>query len=90
LQYGAYNSKQIQNNLNKISSLSEIIQIVLLSKEITDEYARIKARLRKLGVLIDDFDILIGATAIVDNLVLVTNNEQHFNRIDGLMLENWT
>jgi tRNA(fMet)-specific endonuclease VapC len=45
--------------------------------------------LRKSGILIDDFDILIGATVLVNNLMLVTNNEQHFNRIDGLMLENW-
>jgi len=41
------------------------------------------------GKMIDDFDILIAATAIVNDCVLVTNNTEHFIRIDGLTIENW-
>jgi tRNA(fMet)-specific endonuclease VapC len=33
---------------------------------------------------------LIGASAIANSLVLVTNNEKHFDRIKGIEIENWT
>jgi tRNA(fMet)-specific endonuclease VapC len=39
---------------------------------------------------VDDFDILIGATAIVHGLTLVTNNTRHFENISGLALEDWS
>ena len=52
-------------------------------------YAKEKARLRKLGTLIDDFDLLIGCSAIANKLILVTENEKHFNRIRKIKVENW-
>lgn len=52
-------------------------------------YAREKARLRQLGLIIPDFDLLIGATALAANLTLVTRNTKHFERIEGLPVENW-
>jgi tRNA(fMet)-specific endonuclease VapC len=40
-------------------------------------------------MLIDNQDILIAGIAIESDLVLVTNNERHFNRISNLTIENW-
>jgi len=40
--------------------------------------------LRLSGNLIGDFDILIGATALSEDLPLVTDNPAHFSRIRGL------
>lgn len=37
-----------------------------------------------------DADLLIAATALVYDLSLGTNNERHYNVIDGLPLTNWT
>ncbi len=53
------------------------------------EYARQKAALNRMGRPVDDFDLLIGSTAIVHNLILVTRNTRHFENISGLRLENW-
>jgi tRNA(fMet)-specific endonuclease VapC len=53
-------------------------------------YAKEKARLRKAGTPIDDFDLLIGATAVTHKLIMVTNNTKHFKRINGIKLEDWT
>jgi tRNA(fMet)-specific endonuclease VapC len=50
-----------------------------------DIYAELYAR----GQLISDADILIAATALEHNLVLVTNNLDHFNRIPVLRINNW-
>jgi tRNA(fMet)-specific endonuclease VapC len=54
-----------------------------------DVFAHEKARLSKSGMIIPDFDLLIGATAIANDLILVTNNEKHFSRLEGITIENW-
>ena len=38
---------------------------------------------------LDDFDLIIAACALTYNLILVTNNLKHFQRVDGLKLANW-
>jgi tRNA(fMet)-specific endonuclease VapC len=89
LQFGAFNSNKVKENLERIKYLRKIIKTINISTEITEKYAKIKSGLRKSGNMIDDFDILIGSTAIVNNLILITNNEQHFNRLDNITIENW-
>ena len=37
----------------------------------------------------DDFDLLIGAAAVQQDLILVTDNVRHFKNIQGLTIENW-
>ncbi len=36
-----------------------------------------------------DTDVLIAGTAIVNNLILITNNVNHFKRIHKLQIDNW-
>jgi tRNA(fMet)-specific endonuclease VapC len=55
-----------------------------------DLYAKEKARLQKIGKPIDDFDLLIGVTSVTHKLTMVTNNTNHFERISGISLEDWT
>lgn len=55
-----------------------------------DIYASEKARLQKSGKVIDDFDLLIGATAVSFDLIMVTNNAAHFERIKDIKLQDWT
>jgi tRNA(fMet)-specific endonuclease VapC len=54
-----------------------------------DLYAKEKTRLRKAGTKVDDFDLLIGVTAVIHNLTMVTNNTSHFTRLKGIVLEDW-
>lgn len=55
-----------------------------------DIYAKEKSNLRKSGLLIDDFDILIGAIAVANNMILVANNVAHLSRLDNIVIEDWT
>jgi len=89
LQFGAYNSQRVLQNLERVSFLVSTVTVLPLTTDVTEVYAKNKAKLRKAGNPVDDFDILIGATAIVNGLVLVTNNEQHYSRVDGIVIENW-
>jgi len=55
-----------------------------------DIYAKEKVRFKKMGTpLHDEFDLIIGATAIANNLILVTDNTKHFKNFEGLKIENW-
>jgi tRNA(fMet)-specific endonuclease VapC len=53
-------------------------------------YAKEKARLRSAGETIPDFDLLIGATAVQQNMKMVTNNTKHLSKIQGINIEDWT
>ena len=52
-------------------------------------YGRLKADLERKGQRLDDFDLLIASTAIVNNMVMVTSNSRHFGRIEDIVLEDW-
>lgn len=53
------------------------------------EFAKQKALLRRKGLMVEDADIFIGATAIVNNLTMVTENLKHIGRLENIKIENW-
>lgn len=55
-----------------------------------DIFAEEKARLRRQGFALDDFDILIGATAVVNQMTMVTNNIKHLSRLANIVIQDWT
>jgi tRNA(fMet)-specific endonuclease VapC len=63
--------------------------ILPIDNEVIEKASDIYADLKQRGELIDDVDILIAATAIVNGIGVVTNNEKHFARITGLKIDNW-
>jgi len=88
--YGAHKSRNKEKNLAKVRRVSELFPIIDLSPSIMNTFGEIKVILENTGIIIDDIDLLIASKALVHNLVLVTNNEKHFSRINGLEIENWT
>ncbi|MDR0295349.1 MAG: PIN domain-containing protein [Prevotellaceae bacterium] len=89
LLYGAYNSEYIDKNLERVRCFENTIEVVQFDRKAVEIYAVIKSSLKKQGKLIDDFDILIAAVALSNELILVTNNVKHFERIPNLKTENW-
>ena len=89
LAYGARKSQHTEKNLAKVFRIGELFPVLPVSRTIIDTFASLKASLEKTGRGIDDMDLLIAATAISHNLVLVTNNSRHFARVSGLETVNW-
>ena len=91
LYFGAYNSTQVQANVERIQSFFSAPgpQILFLDEKVTEQFGRFKAELRQRGQLIGDIDLLIACIAVNQGLKVVTNNTRHFERIPGLTLENW-
>ncbi len=88
LLYGAECSNAVEANMQEVRQLCADLNVIPISVAI-EEFARQKARLRREGKLIDDFDLLIGCTAKVSQCVLVTENLKHLERGEGLGIENW-
>lgn len=89
LLYGAYNSSNVEKNLSRIKDFEDVINVLNLDRECLEKFAAVKAKLKAEGKILDDFDILIASSAIVNDCVVVTNNTKHFERIEGIKIENW-
>ncbi|NOR77872.1 MAG: PIN domain-containing protein [Methanophagales archaeon] len=83
--------KYIENEkkLRGFEQLMDKSEIITLAREVMDRASEIYAELKRRGELIEDADILIAASCLVKGMVLVTDNEEHFRRIEKLEVENW-
>lgn len=54
-----------------------------------EKFSSEKIRLEKAGIVIEDLDLMIGTTGVAGDLIVVTHNIKHFNRIKGLEYEDW-
>ena len=88
LYYGSQKSSNPQKTLKLIRKLLHDLglQVQILDEEMVFEFGKIKAELEIKGIRLEDFDLLIAATAKAGNLMLVTKNLKHFKRITGLKL----
>lgn len=89
LKYGIEKSENPEKTRPIINELIDRFKILTIFSSL-DIFAKEKARLKKAGKIVDDFDLLIGSTAVQKNMVLVTNNEKHFERLHNINVENWT
>ena len=88
LLYGAECSDNPEKNKTLIGRFLSRIRVIPI-KDAIPLFAKEKARLRKDGSLVEDFDLLIGTTAVKEGLTMVTENTRHFQNIDSIQLENW-
>ncbi len=86
--YGAECSSNPERNRLEIDSFIADIEVLPFSLCIK-EFCKQKARLRSMGMLIEDFDLFIGSMAIATGYTLVTENIKHLSRLQGIMIENW-
>lgn len=88
LMYGVECSANIERHKNDIDELLEWMTVLPIRPTLWS-FAKVKAKLRKAGNIIDNFDLMIGVTALHYNMVMVTENVKHLNHIQGLRIENW-
>jgi tRNA(fMet)-specific endonuclease VapC len=88
LKYGVENSKTIEAMRVVVEAFISKFAIIPIYNSL-DIYAREKAKLKQQGRQIDDFDILIGSTAIANDMIMVTNNVTHLNRLNNIVIEDW-
>lgn len=88
LYYGASRSGQKEKKMEGVRFVEEYFTVLPIH-DVLEKFGDSKAFLKSNGLLIDDFDLLIGATAVVYNLIMVTENVKHLSRIPDIRIENW-
>ena len=88
LEYGNHCSGRYEENKAMLDNFLMQVNVVPFADAIP-LYAKERYRLRRSGLSIMDFDLVIACTSIVNNMVMVTNNAKHFKRVEGITIENW-
>ena len=86
---GAYHSARMAENLRLLQRFFEPFLSLPFDDACTNAYGRIRSDLAQLGTPIGPNDLLIAATAIANDLTLITANTREFGRVVGLSLDNW-
>lgn len=90
LRYGAVRSPGGAGLWERIRrDILQRVKVLPLREADATRAGEILADLEARGAPIGIEDVMIGATALTEGLVVVTKNERHLNRIPGLAVENW-
>ena len=89
LKYGVEKSNYKEKNRMVLEAFQKRLNILPIFPAL-NIYATEKARLKTKGRILDDFDLLISATAVYNSLIMVTKNVSDFDRITGIQIEDWT
>lgn len=89
LMLGVEASAYQEKNAVALNQFLAIVKILAFDDEAAAEYGKIRAILESKGTPIGPMDTLIAAQARAKNLTLVTNNIREFERVEGLVIDNW-
>lgn len=81
--------KDAKKQLEKFDEFVRLNNVLPLTQEAATVSAKIFADLKQGGNVIGHNDVLIAGVALENDMVVVTNNTNHFGRIDGLEIDNW-
>ena len=90
LEYGVQKSLFPHQNQDALNKFLSPIMIYDFDYNASKVYGIVRSKLEKSGNTIGSLDMLIAAHALSLNCTLVTNNEREFNRVENLIIENWT
>jgi tRNA(fMet)-specific endonuclease VapC len=89
LDYGAKASARPAENLARLSTFLQALEIVPFDEAAARQYGTLRAHLKTIGKPTGEIDALIGAVALAHGAVLVTHNTPNFENIEGLTVEDW-
>ena len=86
---GAIRCGKTEQEKKKIDLLLKSFVVYSITPEIAKKAAEIESDLLEKGEMIELEDVLIAATALIKNMPLLTRNIKHFQRIKGLLVEEY-
>ena len=90
LMHGVEKSMAVEKNRIAMSLFLSPITILEFHASAAEEYGKIRAELERKGTPIGPMDMLIAGHARSEGLILVTNNTREFQRVESLIVEDWT
>jgi predicted nucleic acid-binding protein len=85
----ALRAKAPPRRLQGILDLLNDVAVLDATPDVARKFGEVQAALLDKGERAPRMDLLIGATALVHGLTVVTHNQQHFSKLPGLMLDDW-
>lgn len=85
---GVYGATEPEKKEQGLKDFLQGVIVLGLDEETCRIFGQERRRLRRAGNLPGDMDLFIGATALRYNLTVLTNNRNHFERIEGLRVES--
>lgn len=87
---GAYKSNNPEKTKKRVDEFLLPFIILPFDDEASIIYAKIRGTLEKKGDIIGPNDLILAATVLTHEGILITNNVDEFRRIKELKTENWT
>lgn len=87
--YGAHRSSRAADNLRLLRRFFEPFTSLPFDDSCAGQYGSIRSELERAGTPIGPNDLIIAATVMTHDLILVTNNVREFGRVAGLQIEDW-
>jgi len=90
MRHGAANSSRPDENNAVLDHFFSFFTVLPFDETDAMASGKIRADLKRRGTPIGPFDTLIAGQALARDLVVVTNNRREFDRVEGLVVEDWT
>lgn len=89
LLHGCEKSQKVEHNTRQVEDFCSRLEVLEYGNNAAQHYGSIRANLEKSGQMIGVNDLHIAGHARSLGLTVVTNNEREFDRVKGLLVENW-
>ena len=89
LEYGASKSKWGERTRQTMYSFLANYAILSFTEEDALLFGKIRADLSRSGNIIGAFDLMIAVQGITRNLTVITHNTREFQRVPGIVLDDW-
>jgi len=89
LLHGAEKSSMPQRTLSVVEDFCSRLDVLDYGAKAAQHYGQIRSALERRGTPIGVNDLHIAAHARSEGLTLVSNNLREFERVEGLLYENW-
>ena len=89
LEVGIAKSTSPRKRKSQLQEITALVNILPFGITESKSAAQIRVKLEKQGLPIGPYDVLIAATALANNMILVTHNQKEFGRIESLKIEDW-
>jgi tRNA(fMet)-specific endonuclease VapC len=89
LEVGIAKSTSPNKRKSQLQEITALVNILPFGIAESRSAAQIRVELEKQGLPIGPYDVLIAATALANNTILITHNQKEFGRIEGLKIEDW-
>jgi len=89
LVFGAEHSQQVERNLADLEAFAARLEVLPFDNKAAYHFGQIRAALYRAGRPIGPYDMMIAGQARASGLKLVTNNVKEFERVPGLLVEDW-